>query len=337
MTTSMKYNLKEVTDLSFSGFNYEISQETATIINYLCSQVGSQGLVSNIFQKSESSKHTDETNSGSSFKNNKKRRGNKGMEINSEDWESIRTFQATKIEQKTGIDGEIDQIRLLLNKLTDRTFLDMREKIIEKIDSIINGEQNKLEEDYIKMGNMIYEISSTNKFYSKIFADLFAELMLKYDWLRNIFDDGYNNIMEQYKNINYVDPDVDYDKFCDMNKINEKRKAVTTFFVNLSLNGYIPAIGIVKILKNLLEIVMGLIDVNDQKNEVDELTENIAILFNKDLMELLTKSEDYVETDFKIKDSSILEIITKLAKSKSKDYASLSNKAIFKYMDLIEM
>ena len=333
----MKYNLKEVTDLSFSGFNYEISQETATIINYLCSQVGSQGLVSNIFQKSESSKHTDETNSGSSFKNNKKRRGNKGMEINSEDWESIRTFQATKIEQKTGIDGEIDQIRLLLNKLTDRTFLDMREKIIEKIDSIINGEQNKLEEDYIKMGNMIYEISSTNKFYSKIFADLFAELMLKYDWLRNIFDDGYNNIMEQYKNINYVDPDVDYDKFCDMNKINEKRKAVTTFFVNLSLNGYIPAIGIVKILKNLLEIVMGLIDVNDKKNEVDELTENIAILFNKDLMELLTKSEDYVETDFKIKDSSILEIITKLAKSKSKDYASLSNKAIFKYMDLIEM
>ena len=337
MTTSMKYNLKEVTDLSFSGFNYEISQETATIINYLCSQVGSQGLVSNVFQKSESSKHTDETNSGSSFKNNKKRRGNKGMEINSEDWESIRTFQATKIEQKTGIDGEIDQIRLLLNKLTDRTFLDMREKIIEKIDSIINGEQNKLEEDYIKMGNMIYEISSTNKFYSKIFADLFAELMLKYDWLRNIFDDGYNNIMEQYKNINYVDPDVDYDKFCDMNKINEKRKAVTTFFVNLSLNGYIPAIGIVKILKNLLEIVMGLIDVNDKKNEVDELTENIAILFNKDLMELLTKSEDYVETDFKIKDSSILEIITKLAKSKSKDYASLSNKAIFKYMDLIEM
>ena len=333
----MKYNLKEVTDLSFSGFNYEISQETATIINYLCSQVGSQGLVSNVFQKSESSKHTDETNSGSSFKNNKKRRGNKGMEINSEDWESIRTFQATKIEQKTGIDGEIDQIRLLLNKLTDRTFLDMREKIIEKIDSIINGEQNKLEEDYIKMGNMIYEISSTNKFYSKIFADLFAELMLKYDWLRNIFDDGYNNIMEQYKNINYVDPDVDYDKFCDMNKINEKRKAVTTFFVNLSLNGYIPAIGIVKILKNLLEIVMGLIDVNDKKNEVDELTENIAILFNKDLMELLTKSEDYVETDFKIKDSSILEIITKLAKSKSKDYASLSNKAIFKYMDLIEM
>lgn len=337
MTTSMKYNLKEVTDLSFSGFNYEISEETATIINYLCSQVGSHGLVSNVFHKSESSKSTEDSNSGTLFKNNKKRRGNKGMEINSEDWESIRTFQTTKIEQKTGIDGEIDQIRLLLNKLTDRTFLDMREKIIEKIDSIIQVEENKLEEDYLKMGTMIYDISSTNKFYSKIFADLFAELMTKYDWLRNIFDNGYNNIMEQYKNIKYIDPDVDYDKFCDMNKVNEKRKAVTTFFVNLSLNGYIPVTGIVKILKNLLELVMNLVELNDKKNEIDELTENIAILFNKDIMELLIKSQDYVEADYLINDISIIETITKLAKSKSKDYASLSNKAIFKYMDLIEM
>ena len=124
-------------------------------------------MVSNVFHKSESSKSTEDSNSGTLFKNNKKRRGNKGMEINSEDWESIRSFQTTKIEQKTGIDGEIDQIRLLLNKLTDRTFLDMREKIIEKIDSILQVEENKLEEDYLKMGTMIYDISSTNKFYSK--------------------------------------------------------------------------------------------------------------------------------------------------------------------------
>ena len=184
---------------------------------------------------------------------------------------------------------------------------------------------------------MIYEISSTNKFYSKIFADLFAELMTKYDWLKKIFDNGYNNIMEQYKNIKYVDPDVDYDKFCDMNKINEKRKAITTFFVNLSLNGYIPSNGIVNILKKLLELVMNLVELNDKKNEVDELTENIAILFNKDIMELLIKSQNYIETDYLINDISIIETITKLAKSKSKDYVSLSNKAIFKYMDLIEM
>lgn len=332
MGTELKYNLKEITDISFSGFTYEISEETATTINYLCSQVGSQGLLSNVFQKSDI---TDNSKSPDSiFKNyNKKRRGNKSMEINSEDWESIRTFQTTKIEQKTGIDNDIDQIRLLLNKLTDRTFLDMREKIIEKITTL----ENNLDEDYKKVGNMIYETASTNKFYSKIFADLFAELVSKYDWLKQIFDEKYNNIMEQYKHIKYFDPDEDYDKFCDMNKVNEKRKAVTSFFVNLSLNGLVDKKYIVRILKDLLENVMELIVIQNRKNEVDELTENIAILFNKEILDLVLNLEDYNVSEFLVNDKSIIETITLLAKCKAKDYVSLSNKAIFKYMDLIEM
>ena len=334
MANVLKYNLKEITDISFSGFNYEISEEKATIINYLCTQVGSPCLLSNVFQKSDISRVTDNSNSPNSiFKNNnKKRRGNKSMEINAEDWESIRTFQTTKIEQKIGIDNDIDQIRLLLNKLTDRTFLDMREKIIEKIDKISSLENN-LEEDYNKVGNMIYETASTNKFYSKIFADLFAELISKYVWLKQIFDEKYNNIMEQYKHIQYFDPDEDYDKFCEMNKVNEKRKAVTSFFVNLSLNGLVDKKYIVRILKDLLENVMELIVIQNRKNEVDELTENIAILFNKDIL----NSVDNNESELLIKNNTIIETITMLAKCKAKDYVSLSNKAIFKYMDLIEM
>lgn len=333
MGTELKYNLKEITDISFSKFTYEISEETAKTINYLCSQVGSQGLLTNVFQKSDNI--TDNSKSPDSiFKNyNKKRRGNKSMEINSEDWESIRTFQTTKIEQKTGIDNDIDQIRLLLNKLTDRTFLDMREKIIEKITTL----ENNLEEDYKKVGNMIYETASTNKFYSKIFADLFAELVSKYDWLKQIFDEKYNNIMEQYKHIQYFDPDEDYDKFCDMNKVNEKRKAITSFFVNLSLNGLVDKKYIVRILKDLLENVMELIVIQNRKNEVDELTENIAILFNKEILDLVLNLEDYNVSEFLVNDKSIIETITLLAKCKAKDYVSLSNKAIFKYMDLIEM
>jgi hypothetical protein len=344
MATVLKYNLKDITDISFSGFSYEISEEHATIINYLCSQVGSQGLLTNVFQKSDSSRVTENSNSPNAiFKNNnKKRRGNKGMEINAEDWESLRTFQTTKIEQKIGIDNDIDQIRLLLNKLTDRTFLDMREKIIEKIDKITSLknsleettlEWNNLEEDYKKVGNMIYETASTNKFYSKIFADLFAELISRYVWLKDIFNDKYNNIMEQYKNILYIDPDEDYDKFCDMNKVNEKRKAVTSFFVNLALNGLVEKKYIVKILKDLLEIVMNLIIEQNRKYEVDELTENIAILFNKDIID----SIDYNDSALLINNKTIIETITMLAKCKVKDYVSLSNKAIFKYMDLIDM
>lgn len=329
--TILKYNIQQITDLSFSGFKFELPEDTVSIINYLCSQVGSSPLKSNIYQKQESSRPVDNNN----YKlNNKKRRGNKTMEVNSEDWESLRTFQTTKIEQKTGFDSDILEIRMLLNKITDKTFLDIRQKLIDRINKICVEYES--EEIFVKTAIMIYDIASTNKYYSKIYADLFAELLNIFTWIRPIFDEKYNNIMEQYKNIKYVDPDKDYDGFCDMNKVNEKRRAVTTFFMNLALNGCIKKEFMVNILKDLLVIVTNMVNENDNKNEVDELTENIAIIFNKEMIEEVEDDSNNVE-DYYVSDKSILDTVNNLATSKSKDYPGLSNKTIFKYMDLIDM
>ena len=72
------------------------------------------------------------------------------------------------------------------------------------------------------------------------------------------------------------------------------------------------------------------INQDNKKNEVDELTENIAILYKKELFS--------GEIDYELIDGmTISEIIENLAHSKSKNYLSLSNKSIFKFMDLIEM
>ena len=49
--TSLKYNLKQITDISYSGFHFKIPEDTHNIINYLCVQVGSSGINSNIFTK----------------------------------------------------------------------------------------------------------------------------------------------------------------------------------------------------------------------------------------------------------------------------------------------
>ena len=46
---------------------------------------------------------------------------------------------------------------------------------------------------------------------------------------------------------------------------------------------------------------------------------------------------DDFEDDYVVLDQSILEIVNSLAQKKVKEYPSLSNKAIFKYMDLVEM
>jgi hypothetical protein len=337
MTTTLKYNIKEITDISNSGFYYEIPEDILETINYLCKQVGSPIIESRVFTKTipSTSENTNDYNSSYGLnKNNRKKRGNKGMELSNDDWESLRTFQTTKIDQNTGIDSDINSLRLCLNKLTDKTFLDLREKIIEKINTLCKNSLGH--EDELKVGLMLYEICSTNKFYSKIFADLFAELALMYSWLNNIFKENYANIMEQYNNIQYIDSEKDYDGFCEMNKTNERRRAITTFYFNLALNGFIKKKSVVNILKEILISIMNIIKINDKKNEVDELTEIVGILFNKEMIEEVENESDDLY-DYYVLDQSILDTVSSLAQKRVKDYPSLSNKSIFKYMDLIEM
>ena len=339
MATTLKYNLRQISDIACSGFQFEMSEDTYNMINYLSLQVGAIGLTSQTFVRqkreiNESSLTNDMDNdlsSSSALIKNKKKKGNRGMEVSGEEWETIRTFQTTKIEQKSGIDGDIDHIRLLLNKLTDKTFLDMREKIVERLNKICI--EFSSDSDYNKVGNTIYEFCSTNKFYSKVFADLFAELCIQYPWIMPIFNEKYADIMSQYGDIQYVDSEKNYDGFCDMNKKNDRRRSVTTFLMSLANNGFIKKEGVIKILRDLLELVSNMIDKPEHKNEVDELTENIAILFNKDMIDEVSNNSK----DLCINGKTIVEIINSLAKAKSKDHQSLSNKAIFKFMDLIEM
>ena len=326
----MKYNLQDIIKIVYNGFDYVIPEDTINTIYSLSKEVGSPSYIKTpIFVKREFVEEVEQDNNGFL---KKKRKGNKGMEISNEEWESLRTFQVTKIEQKTGIEGKIDQIRLILNKLSDKTFLDICDKIKKTINEII--ENNIEQEDLKKIGSAIFELASTNKFYSKIYADLYSELINTYDFLRPVFDSNYNSYMDIFKNIECGDADKNYDLFREINKINEKRKAVSMFFVNLALNGLITKTSLIKINHKLLTTVINYINEVDKKNEVDELTENIAILYNKDIYDSI---ENINNKELLINGKNIVDTIIMLAKSKSKDYKSLSNKAIFKYMDLVDM
>ena len=95
------------------------------------------------------------------------------------------------------------------------------------------------------------------------------------------------------------------------------------------LNGIISKSQIITITRNLLDNVYKFISIDNKKNQVDELTETISILYQKKLYE----GNDYEKID----GYSINEIIEKIAKSNVKDYKSLTNKTLFKFMDLIDM
>ena len=335
MAKTMKYiySLEKINEILYQGFEYSLPDETLKIISNLSSEVGSPDYIKTpVFQKRENpmkvepSVYVKESSSGG----NKKRGGKANEIVNDEDWETLRTFQTTKIEEKTGIDNQIDNIRVSLNKMSDKNYIDMRNKIIDIIDNLIVG--NITDEEMGRVSAIIFDIASTNRFYSKMYADLYSDLSSKYDTMRNTFENNFKKFVDLFNVIEYVDPKVNYDKFCEINKANEKRKSLASFYLNLMNNGIIDKNQIMVITRNLLEQVYRYISLDDKKNEVDELTETVAILYKKDIYDD-DDGDDYDQ----IEGFTIYEVIEKIAKSKVKDYKSLTNKALFKFMDLIDM
>jgi hypothetical protein len=333
MTATMKYTLKDFMNITFDGFNYALPEETITLISELSLEVGSPSYIKTpVFQKRENPlKASTSSNLGGMV--GKKRKGNKNVEVlNDSDWEALRTFQTTVIEQKVGLDAQIDLIRSNLNKISEKSYIDIRNKIVDLLDQLIS--EGISSDEMMRVSKIIFEIASTNRFFSKLYADLYSDLINKYDVMKEIFTNCFDSFIELFNNVEYVDADKDYDLFCKINKDNERRKALSTFFVNLMKNEIISVHDLKSLLCNLLNQLVNFIEEENKKNIVDELTENIALLYSKNLFE---GALDLDQTKYMIGESSVLETITKLANSKVKTYPSLSNKSIFKFMDMIEM
>jgi hypothetical protein len=316
------YTLQDFNTIIFNGFNFTLGDDIVHKINELAAQVGSPTYIKTpVFQK------RDRTADSSSPAANSKRRRDPNNKFNNHA-EGDKLFNATKLVHKTGLDGEIDLIRSYLNKITDRTFADMKSNIIGLLDKLI--EENSISQaDIMRISSYLFEFASTNRYFSKLYADLYTELVNKYECMKQTLDESFHSFLELFINIEYVDPDVNYDEFCRINKVNEKRKALSAFFINLSANNLLSHDKLVDLTHKMILRVVEYIPMSDKKAHVDEYTENIAILFNK--------GEYAKVTDKFIDGKTITEIIKMLATSKPKTYPGLSSKCIFKYMDLIDM
>ena len=336
-TKMMRYTLDNINQTLFEGFDYKLSEKTLEIISSLSLQVGSPDYVKTPnFQKRENPMKIEPKRNGGgeggggggggySGGGVRNRRG-KALEITTdEDWNSIKT--TTKVEEKDAFSTQIDSIRVYLNKITDKNYIDMRNKIIDLIDKLII--ENITAENLSILSYILFDIASTNRYYSKIYADLYSDLSKKYEVIKTTFEKNLEKFTDLFNNIEYVDPDTNYNRFCEINKINEKRKALASFYFNLMTNNIISKTQIKDIIKNLLSQIFAFISQDDKKSEVDELTETVIILYKKELYDT-----DYSK---EIEGYTINEIVHKIANSKVKDYKSLTQKSLFKFMDLIDM
>ncbi len=339
-----QYSITDYDDITNAGFICNLSQETLDIISKLSEQVGAPTYIKTpIFLKKENRSVNSLGSSvggggggigvgvggGGIMGGNFKKTKTKPSEITDDDWEAIRAFQTTQKHVSEGIQKNVDNIRGYLNKITDTNEEAMIKDIKAEISQLI--EHDTSHENMMKIGYSIFNIASSNSFYSALYARLFNSLMSDYDIFKKIFEDNFKEFMNLFESIEFVDPKKNYDKFCEYTKTNDKRRAMSLFVVNLMINKIISKDEIIEIIKQLQALILNYISKPEKSNEVEELTENLSII--------VTKSKDYLgkgET-LSVWESIIknVEFIT-ILKPKMKEYPSITNKTIFKHMDLFE-
>ena len=250
--------------------------------------------------------------------------------ISGADWEEIRNFKTTTIEKREeGVEKDIDELRGLLNKLTSTNFEDMQKNIMASLTNIMN--KNCKEEDLEKIGEAIFEIGSINKFWSALYAKLYKGILNAFPTMNTIYQKNFNNFMLLFSNIRFVPAEENYDEFCKVNKENEKRRSMGSFFVHLMNNEVIADTAILDLIETLKNNMLKLIDEENKKEEVEEFGENIVILINggKDILESSTREDGFTWDE-------CVEFVEAMTKRKVANHPSLSNKVVFKFMDLEE-
>ena len=170
----MQYTIQDFSDIIFTGYDYSLPENVNLIIKKLILEFGaSSPTVDNA---------TDNKFKKPGFFNNSKNK--KTRDQNDDVWEKTKAFKATVIEKKEGIEKSINDIRICLNKISNKNYDTQIETIMEYIEKIRKPSEDSSDEedgadsvqDINIISSAIFDIASTNKFFSEIFESSFPQL-----------------------------------------------------------------------------------------------------------------------------------------------------------------
>jgi hypothetical protein len=243
------------------------------------------------------------------------------------EWELMRSFKPTKIESKTGIDKRLNDIRIALNKISAANYEKQRDAIFGLVNGYFESEEEKTTANTKRISKTIFEIASTNKFYSEMYAKLYKELVDAHSVFYELLEELIAGFIAMDTIPVYVDPDTDYDGFCAYSKACEIRKSTTTFIVNCFKLGIITDSSVMDILSEFVKFVKDKRTDSSFTKNVEEVVENIYIIATMCIAEL-TKNAKWCEY--------ALPTIRQFVADKSNDFPGMSNRAVFKLMDVVD-
>lgn len=319
------YNIQDFDNIKWATeFIPTLPENTIKLIDMLTQQVGSPNYVKTPLFTSSKQSNTDNSHNNKSHR--KKRRDQE--EIKQDDWTALRSFHKTEFVVKEGIEKEIDGIRLLINKMTEKTY----DKIIEKLIAVLDELEKDANCDAVylnKIGHAIFTMATANKFNSNVYAKLAKELKSKYAFMTVIITDNITEFMKLFENMTFVSPDENYDKFCEMNIVNEKRRAMSLFLTSLYNNGVITLDIVFNNIQNIQNIIVDEVRMKDETKrlEIEELSENLYIFLTNIAVSTLKTYNQW---------TCINDNIIKVKSIDTKVFVGISPKTKFKHMDILD-
>ena len=303
----MQYSLSEFNKIQMQGFSYDLDKTTLDIVKNIAKLVGDDSYIKT-----------------PNFEKKRQHYKKKRKHINDDEWKIMRDFKVTTIEKKEGIEEIVNKIRGHINKISKNTY----DKEFNNVLQILND--NNLINNEIHMNrivNSIYDTITKSTFNSDLYAKMYYNLSKTNKIMKEKINKEYYELYKFSDSIQFYDPNVDYDKFCDNNKENERKKSTIGFYSNLLLNNMISGDDIFKLFEHFVNfIVQQNINNVEKKHANEQVIEWIYILITN-CYENLIMDDDW---------DDIYEIFETVSEYKSKDYDGLTSKIIFKFMDIIE-
>ncbi len=310
----IRYSLDDFYQILNNSVVDELPEETISIINSLTSEVGAPEYIK-----------TPQFRNKTIMQSNSIRRKKKNFQTNDEEWDSIHSFQTTEIKKGQGIEANLFTLRKYLNMITLNTYDKLKGEIIKEISDV---KLNKTPNDLLFLSSEIFKIISGNILYSDIYSKMYRDLIQEFDIFKEVLMENLSQFEEQFSNIKYFEPDEDYDSFCKNNKKNETLRALSSFYVNLMKENIIDKEYIEKAIFKLFEILNSMINLNTKKNELDELSELLYIIITNSYENIKEQDPDIAK--------NIYDNVDNITKLKVKDYTGLTNKCVFKNMDILD-
>ena len=295
--TLIQYTLEDFANQRFHGVDFQLPEDIVSLINALAGQLH----ISEQPETVVANRRLTKPGSGGPTK-----------VVDNQQWTRTKPFKTTTIEQKTGVEKTLNDIRYCLNNISENNFKKQLQNTLEHIHSDMSSDMIQ------SIAECIRDSASTNKMNAALYAQLFSHVVRAFPDFAVYPSQFVDTFVHDLTHLVCVSSSENFDLFSAYNKANDKRKGLVCFLVYLLREGLIEKNAIDQAVQSLVDLIHVWIDADGKTSEVDEVTDTIAI-FAKML------------TD---KSAAWFDKIKEISKYKAKEHKSLSSRSVFKFMDM---